>query len=306
MTHAHAKNVVDGQPIVGAILQLVRKRTGCDFSTYRPGTVYRRIQNRMISVGVSSFVDYLALLEANDDEVPRLVERLTIKVSRFYRNAPTFDLLRNVVVPACATRRGGEPLRVWSAGCGFGEEAYTLAMLLDTAGVAGEVVASDVDPAALAVGRTGIYEPESVVELPRDLRDRYLEPVREDQRERYRVCDALRSRVRFVRHDLTADIPLLPTGSVDLVCCRNVLIYLQRETQERTLQAIRTVVAHGGFLCLGEAEWPPAAVAASLESLGHRVRCFRAHANFSEADRLVSGSLISDYLAVSKRLREAR
>lgn len=263
-------------PIVDAILALVRARTGTDFSHYRAAMIRRRILNRMISAEVSSLEQYLALVRTCEAEIPLLVERLTIKVSRFYRNSATFDMLRTQVIPELAKQRGGRPLRIWSAGCGCGEEAYTLAMLLDEAACDGIVAASDIDPAALETARDAVYPQVAAAELPPDLAARYLDPAQARQQAGYRVRDSLRTRVRFSRHDLTSAAPAPGGGAYDLVSCRNVLIYLERSMSARVLCLLRRSVAGGGYLCLGEAEWPADPVAASLDTLDHRTRVFRA------------------------------
>jgi chemotaxis methyl-accepting protein methylase len=254
-----------------AILELLRERIGTDFSCYRAATVRRRILNRMISVGVESFTQYLDMLRGAEGEPLRLLERLTIKVSRFYRNKPAWDLLRTEVLPRLAHRAA--PLRLWSAGCGCGEEPYTLAMLLDEAGIAGTIEASDVDPSALHAARAGRYSAAAVAELPPDLLSRYLE----ESGDGYAVLDSLRQRVRYSQHDLTSRQP--PPGAdeaFDLVCCRNVLIYFDRTVQEQALQLLRDSVRDDGYLFLGEAEWPMPPVAGTLQALNRPARIFRA------------------------------
>lgn len=261
------------QEIVRAILALMRGRTGCDFTRYRPATIHRRIRNRMIAVGITSIADYLDRLRDDDTEAAHLLERLTIKVSRFYRNPSVFDFLRRDVIPRLRQSADTSALRVWSAGCGCGEEAYTLAMLLDEAGIAGVVEASDIDPAALAAADAGVYPTTAAADLPPELATRYLERVDGGRHEVLRVRKSLRDRVRFHRHDIITPVP--PSlAAFDLVCCRNVLIYFQRDVQEQTLAALCNATRPGGVLCLGEAEWPSPAVARLLDPIGQRMRCF--------------------------------
>jgi chemotaxis methyl-accepting protein methylase len=244
-----------------------------DFTRYRVATVQRRIANRMISVGADSFEDYLTLLRDSQDEAALLLNRVSIKVSRFYRNKASFDLLRTRVLPDLARRVA--PLRVWSAGCGCGEEPYSLAMLLEDAGVRGTIEATDIDPAALEAAQGGVYAAESSAELPAELAARYLVPVFSGRRALVAVARALRERVSFAAHDLlSGTVP--GGGRFDLVSCRNVLIYLQADVREQVLATLRRAVRPGGYLFLGEAEWPSDALGASLESLGHSARLFRA------------------------------
>jgi chemotaxis methyl-accepting protein methylase len=258
---------------VSTILAVLRERTGMDFTRYRVATVQRRIANRMISVGADSFEDYLTLLRDSEEEPALLLNRVSSKVSRFYRNRASFDLLRTRVLPDLA--RSGAPLRIWSAGCGCGEEPYSLAMLLEQAGLPGAIEATDIDPAALAAAEGAVYAVEAAAELPAELGARYLAPVFNGSRHMVAVARQVRERVRFAAHDLLSrSIP--DDGRFDLVSCRNVLIYLQADVREQVLGTLRRAVRPGGYVFLGEAEWPSEALSASLESLGHSARLFRA------------------------------
>ena len=251
-------------------------RTGVDFSTYRQPTVERRIRNRMMSLGIASLIDYLELLSVCRTEPLRLIERVTIKTSRFYRHAPTFDCLRKRVLGELAELRQGAPVRIWSVGTGAGEEAYTLAMLLEEAGIAGTVEASDIDHSACDAGRAGLYPASAIEELPPELAKRFLEPTALAWRSRYRVTGALRERVRFSIYDITRPGLAPGEGCFDLIMCRNLLIYLQFATQEQVLRHLRSALSEWGHLCLGEAEWPTVGICATLKPLSHRTRIFRA------------------------------
>lgn len=269
-----AESVSEADAAIAGILALMHERTGYDFSSYRVQTIRRRIRNRMICVGIHTLSGYLLHLKSVETEALELLDRLAVKVSHFYRNAHTFDLLREQVLPGLYRRFGG-PLRIWSAGCARGEEPYTLALLLEAAGIPGTVLATDIDEAALRAARRGVYLREALRELPGSLIETGLEPVAGDERH-VRVRAALRRRVHFQLHDVTATA--LPIGSTDfhMISYRNVLIYLRREVQERTLLQMRAVLRDGGCLCLGEAEWPPPSVARSLSPLPQRSHLFEA------------------------------
>lgn len=260
--------------LIGEIVAIVRAHTGVDFRSYREPTLERRILNRMTSLGIASLEGYLRLLEDSEAEANLLLERITIKVSRFYRHRPTFDLLREQVLPGFASL--GRPVRVWSAGCGRGEEAYTLAMLLDEAGLAGNVAATDIDALALEHARRGVYAEEAAAELPATLRERYLERLEAPRAPRWRVRAALKGRVQFSRRDLTQSDAVPGAAPFDLVCCRNVLIYWSPQAQARLLANLRAALAPQGYICLGEAEWPLDPSAAHLEALAPNGRVFRA------------------------------
>ena len=259
------------ESLVGEILAVVRDRTGIDFSRYREGTVRRRIQNRMIALGMEDPKAYFSLLNKQEDETIRLVERISIKVSRFYRNRETFELIRREVLPQLAESRQGVPLRVWSAGCGFGEEPYTLAMLLDEARLPGTVDATDIDITALDKARKGLFPADAFEELPASLSERCVERSTGSQRQ---IDECIRLRVRFFRHDLTSRTPPAEQP-YDLVLCRNVLIYLGRQAQHHAFDSLRAAAAKDGFICLGEAEWPPLLAHTSLEPVDRRCRIFR-------------------------------
>lgn len=284
-THHEAIGAADGDPgTVDRIVHAVRARTDVDFAMYRRATVERRIFNRMIAAGIACRREYLDRLERDPDEVSRLLERLTIKVSRFYRNAVTFDFLDTQVLPALARRANGRALRVWSAGCGFGQEPYTVAMLLAAHGIAGTVHATDVDPFALTVASTAVFSSACIAELPTSLAQRFLVPETREGRKAHRVCDEVRARVRFAPGDITRAVPCDgPVGApahppvdtaYDLILCRNVLIYLNRDAQARALGHLLRALAPHGTLCLGEAEWPPPDLAGQLVPQGTNTQVF--------------------------------
>ncbi len=261
---------------LAAILEEVRGRTGTDFAGYRAATVRRRVMNRVLSAGAQTLEGYLSRLRADPQEVGELLERLTIKVSCFYRNPAFIPAL----VAALTDRAGAaadRPLRAWSAGCGRGEEAYTLAILLAELGqpcLAGQVVGSDVDPLALRAASAARYPGEALVDLPPRLRARHLQAC--GPGDLHVVREGLRARVRLVAHDLT-EAPAAPDGGgFDLVACRNTLIYFRPEVQARVERVLLQGLAPGGLLWLGEAEWPSPAAARVLEPVDKPARLFRA------------------------------
>lgn len=262
-------------PQVDEALALVRERTGADFRGQRRAMLERRIVNHMIVCGAASPEVYLATLRADDAAVWALLERLTIKVSRFFRNPEVFAALRGSVVPALRERRGGAPVRAWSAGCARGQEAYSLAMVLDEAGGPWSVLATDVDPAALAAARTGAFETTDVADVPADLAARHLDPLDDG---RLAVAAPVASGVRFGAHDVTSPRGLA-AGPFDLVCCRNVLIYFVPEVQAQILARLLARVVPGGILCLGEAEWPTDPLAREVEVVDRALRIFRTPAD---------------------------
>jgi chemotaxis methyl-accepting protein methylase len=255
------------------ILGLLEQKRGLDFTAYRPSTVGRRLRTRMAQAGCRAIEQYLQLLRREEREVDRLVEHLTIKISRFFRNPSVFESLRGLLAQTLAER--GQ-LRIWSAGCGRGEEAYSLAILLEQLSrshraLQGQVVGTDVDPAALEAARRGWYEPKALEHAtPEVLRDHFrYEPTGGAT-----VLPAVRARVQFVQHDLLEG--RAPHGApFDLICCRNVLIYFERKHVDRVQRYLAGCLRPGGVLCLGEAEYVSAGVAPLLEIIDARSRLFR-------------------------------
>jgi chemotaxis methyl-accepting protein methylase len=253
--------------VLGDVLALIHLRRGLDFTAYRRGTLERRLVNRMVAARVPNADAYLSLLREKEDEVDLIASNLTIKVSRFYRNAAVFESLRDVALPDLRSRYPDQPLRIWSAGCAEGEEAWTLATI---AGERDSVIATDIDVDALAVGARGHYPGESLLEAPAT---GALFPLASEPGV-WSVSDELRRKVTFLRHDLAGESGSPQGCRYHLICCRNVLIYFERELQVRTINMLIASLLPGGILCLGEAEWP-GEPGEALEVVDRRGKIFR-------------------------------
>jgi chemotaxis protein methyltransferase CheR len=238
-----------------ALTDKISRTRGVSCEAYKEKCLRRRIAVRMRARGVHTFDDYSRLLDQDAREYDLLLDALTINVTKFYRNAETWDALVNGYLPDLWRGRNGA-LRVWSAGCASGEEPYTLAVVLaETARRAGpadgvgrcRVDATDVDRLSLERTLTGEFPEASFSEMPPALVRRYFsaDPPR-------RPIDELRRIVHVRRHDLTREPP--PSAPYDLVVCRNVLIYFDRATQERLLSAFVAALAPEGLLVLGKVE----------------------------------------------------
>lgn len=264
------EGALDGDAL-DAVLAVVRERDGLDLGGYRRSTLARRVRNRMISAGVRGTAEYLDRLRSDPGETSRLLDRLMIKVSRFFRNVDAVAAVAEALADELA--RAPRPVAVWSAGCGRGEEPYTLAMVLAELGQrgAGAVLATDLDTAALDAGRRARYAPQALRDVPPALRERWLAPVAGGAVE---VGPELRRLVSFERHDLSrGEAPR--RGGFDLVSCRNTLIYFDAPLQQRALRVLCDAVAPGGLLWLGESEWPRDEVAARLAPVDRSARLFR-------------------------------
>jgi chemotaxis methyl-accepting protein methylase len=209
----------------------------------------------MRACGVHTYEDYQAVLDTQPAEYERLKDAITINVTRFYRNADTWNLLRTQLHEVCADERA--EVRAWSAGCSSGEEAYTLAMLiadhLDREGKPERlglvtVDATDIDRQCLERAQEARYSREALAEIPADLAARYFENVGDE----CRVVERVRRRVVVRAQDLSSDPP--PRRNYHLILCRNVVIYFGRPTQERVFTAFADALAPGGLLVLGKVE----------------------------------------------------
>jgi two-component system, chemotaxis family, CheB/CheR fusion protein len=238
-----------------ALLEQVRAHSGIDFGNYKRPTILRRLQRRLAATAMPTLFDYTQYLASHPDEYQRLVASFLINVTEFFRDPELFELLREQVLPELIAhaRTQGNELRLWSAGCATGEEAYSLAILVAEAlgteleQFAVQIFATDLDPDAVAFARRGIYPATALAGLPDERVARYFRKVDGE----YEVNKRVRSLTIFGVHDLgqRAAFP-----RIDLVLCRNVLIYFTPELQQRVLQLFAYSVREGGYLLLGPSE----------------------------------------------------
>ena len=241
-------------PAFEALLEHLKSSRGFDFTGYKRSSLVRRVDRRMAQVGIGSYTDYLDHLELHGDEFTALFNTILINVTGFFRDPEAWDYLRRDVLPALLAAKGnGHPLRLWSAGCASGEEAYTLAMVLaELLGPTGfrdrvKIYATDVDEEALAYARQGSYSEREVRGVPPELLERYFEL----SGGRYVFRKDLRRSVIFGRNDLVQDAPI---SRVDVLVCRNTLMYFTAETQSRILTRFHFALGAAGILLLGKAE----------------------------------------------------
>ncbi|MBV8304287.1 MAG: PAS domain-containing protein [Acidimicrobiia bacterium] len=237
------------------MLEYLRDSRGFDFSGYKRGSLGRRISKRMQAVGADNFADYQEFLEAQPVEFAELFNTILINVTAFNRDPEAWKFLADEVVPRLIDAKGeDDAIRTWSAGCSSGEETYSLAVVL--CDVVGEddfrrrvkVYGTDADEEALTVARHGRYPPKAVSDaFSEEQRDRYFEP---DNAELVFRKDLRRS-VIFGRHDLVQDAPI---SRVDLLVCRNTLMYFNTDTQQRVLTNFQFALNDGGYIFLGKSE----------------------------------------------------
>jgi len=238
------------------VVDLLRTRTAHDFTLYKPGTLQRRIERRlaMAAIETSDMNRYLELLQRDAGELDLLAKDLLINVTSFFRDPKVFDLLAEQTIPEMVRNQvPGNPIRIWIAGCSTGEETYSLAMLfleqieLIKRNVRLQVFASDVDPDAIARAREGSYSKT----IEEDVSPQRLARFFLKEEHGYRVSPELRATVVFTVQDVLGDPPF---SRIDLVSCRNLLIYLSIEAQAKVLSLFHFALREGGLLILGNAE----------------------------------------------------
>ena len=237
-----------------ALLEFIKETRGFDFTGYKRSSIERRVAKRMAEVGVERYEDYLDYLELHADEFVELFNTILINVTSFFRDPQAWEYLAEEVVPQLlAARSPDTPLRIWCAGSASGEEAYTVAMVF--ARVLGDaafrervkIYATDIDEEALEQARHGAYLSRQIEDVPHDALERFFERTNQ----RYVFRKDLRRCVIFGRNDLVQDAPI---SRIDLLVCRNTLMYFTADTQAQILRRFHFALHNDGFLMLGKSE----------------------------------------------------
>ncbi|GAB0102443.1 PAS domain S-box protein [Nocardia sp. JMUB6875] len=236
------------------LLIFIRDSRGFDFTGYKRTSLARRILKRMHEVGIPDHLDYRDYLESNADEFRNLFNTILINVTSLFRDVEAWRYLQREIVPELVTDAGPDgEIRIWSAGCSSGEEAYSLAIAfaevlgIDDCVKRVKIYGTDVDEEALREARSGLYSAKALEPLSPELRGRYFEP----NGDKFLFRSDLRRRVIFGRHDITRDAPI---SRLDLLVCRNTLMYFNVEAQAQIIDRFHFAVRPGGFLFLGKAE----------------------------------------------------
>ncbi len=260
------------------LLEFIRDERGFDFTGYKRASIGRRARRRARELGIRSLSEYRDVLEADVDEFTALFNTILINLTGFFRDPAAWRYLETEIIPQVISRHDGdEPIRLWSAGCATGEEPYTLAMIvanrlgIDETARRVKIYATDVDLEALAQARAAVYSEKSVHDVPEELRSTYFERDIHDRG--WVVTPTLRRTVVFGRLDLTRDPPI---SRVDLVACRNTLMYLNSETQEFVIPRLQYALGGDGFLFLGRAEMVLRGGAGRFAPMSLRNRVFTA------------------------------
>jgi two-component system CheB/CheR fusion protein len=235
------------------IFKLLSKRTGTDFSNYKPSTICRRLEKRLNMLKINSVDDYLELVEKNPKELDEMFNMILIGVTSFFRDAEAFQALRVYVEKFLNEKTEKSNIRIWIPGTSTGEEAYSLAIMISeilaerTAHHNVQIFATDIDEKAISYARKGVYREEVVRELPKDIISKYFF----QNGKTYELSKNIRSMVLFSKHDLTSNPPFL---KLDLICCRNLLIYFGATLQQQIIPVFHYALNPDGYLFLGKSE----------------------------------------------------
>lgn len=251
------------QKLVRILLRRLQEYTLIDFSGYKFGTLMRRIQRRLVATNMVDIPAYLEYLDNNPNELTNLSKDILISVTAFFRDRDAFNILASAIRNICSRKTSGQEIRVWVAGCATGEEAYSIAILF--ADILGDrlsqfkiqIFATDIDEHALSYARRGLYSAAAMSEVSPEQLHRYFHP----RNQSYEVCKQLRDLIVFARNNLVCDPPFM---RLDLVSCRNVLIYFEAALQARVLNTFQFGLNQEGYLFLGRSE-----------SIGHAENMFR-------------------------------
>lgn len=239
------------------IRQLLYRLCGINLNTGKEGLVKSRLMKRLRTLSLESFGDYLAFVENDHSglELTTMIDLLTTNKTSFFREAEHFEFLKNRVLPGLWEKT--QPLRMWSAGCSSGEEPYTLAIVLreavsdiDRRDI--KLLATDISTQILAKAKEGKYDRECLNEVDPKLIHKYFSLVRTQEAKLFQVKDSLRSLIRFARLNLMQNWPM--RGPFDVIFCRNVMIYFDKNTQRDLVRRYWEILKPGGYLMVGHSE----------------------------------------------------
>ena len=251
-----AKQAEETDPAFESLLEFLKDSRGFDFTGYKRASLRRRMDKRMQEIGIASYPQYLDELQVRPDEFTDLFNFILINVTAFFRDPQVWTYLASAIIPDIIGRHApDDPIRVWSAGCASGEEAYSIAMLFaDALGDKAfksrvKIYGTDVDEDALAQARLGIYGAKAIDGVPAPMRSKFFERFQGS----YAFKKDLRRSLIFGRHDIVQDPPI---SRIDLILCRNTLMYLNADTQTQVMTRLNYALNQGGYLVLGKSEMP--------------------------------------------------
>ena len=258
---------------IDAIFELLERRSGTDFSLYKPSTIMRRINHRMAGLSINSLVKYYETIKNSPRELDLLFDSVLIGVTEFFRDVKAFESFRKQLETLVRKKSNGDAIRIWCVGCATGEEPYSIAILLheilkkDINYHQIQIFASDIDERALNYGRKGVYKKENLENLDQKIIDKYFETK---DGLRFEVIKEIKQHILFTRHDISNDPPFV---KLDAVVCRNLLIYFNNDLQKQTFQIFHYSLRQHGILFLGKSE--SIGVAADLFEKAHVNKIYR-------------------------------
>ncbi|GAB6089195.1 CheR family methyltransferase [Spirochaeta dissipatitropha] len=232
---------------------LIYDASGIHFSSTNRSILESRLKERLKRSGLETIDKYFRLIKGNEDELKTLLDSVTTNLTRFFRNTAHFQTFENVVIPDLVERkrsRGDKKLRIWSAGCSTGEEPYTIAMILSEIlppDFSYEIVASDISLKSVMIGKEGYYSDNRMNGVPPEYLNKYFTRMEGG----YQITDAIKSRIRFDYHNLKNDSGL---RNLDIVFCRNVLIYFDETAQKAVVERFYETLAAYAYLYIGHSE----------------------------------------------------
>ncbi|QHS60932.1 CheR family methyltransferase [Chitinophaga agri] len=262
------------EEMLSEVFQLVREHSGQDFNHYKPPTITRRIAKRMAQFNVKSLEEYLQILRTSEDESKALAKDFLIGVTRFFRDKHAFDILKEQVLNRLIDEKEeGAILKIWVTACSTGEEAYSLAMLLDQClqeknkWLDVKIFATDIDSNAVEFAARGTYPAAVLKEIDPSFLKKYF--IREEKQ--YQIVPRLRKQIVFARHNILKDPPFIKN---DLVTCRNMLIYMENVLQRQVLSSLHFALNTGGYLFLGPSE-SASLIRGGLEEVNQKWKLYR-------------------------------
>lgn len=250
------------------LLQHINDVRGIDFALYRPATVRRKLELRLQETGSRNYAEYLSYVRENPGEVDHIIKVLTIKFSNFFRNPLVYELLNSQIIPELISEF--RFLKVWSIGCAHGEEPYSVAIIAadllkrERDYIDVSIVGTDIDQEAVSRGIRGEFSGNDIAEVKKKYVDEFFHLIPEsekpfEQEHRYRLNSKIKSLVKLVCADITTSLQgnKKKSDAFNLILCRNVLIYMNRELQEEIYGALSEILFENGYLILGETETLP-------------------------------------------------
>lgn len=235
------------------IVSYLKKEIGADFSQYKMSTIQRRIEKRLTTVGAKTLPEYFEILRGNPSELLALSQNMLVSVTSFFRDSEAFDVISRYLEEMISKKSINEELRIWSAGCATGEEPYSLGMIIadlcekHRKPLSVKIFATDLDHEALGTARAGIYSNDETAGIPHEFRDKYME--KKDQE--FEIRKMIKDMIVFARQDLVQNPPFV---KLDMVTCRNVLIYFEPTLQARIFEIFHYSLKQSGILFLGKSE----------------------------------------------------